>query len=145
MAKRLIGVVLVLLYITAASVQTYNSKTMRMKVTINGQTFHVQTNKDPLVSQVAAMCPMELEFSRSGNHEYYSRLPKKADDGKSRKTSDAYKNELMFFGGWNCLSLLFDDVNVAPYQLVKLGNFEEDVASLLKQSKGTIPIKIDVD
>ena len=113
MAKRLIGVVLVLLYITAASVQTYNSKTMRMKVTINGQTFHVQTNKDPLVSQVAAMCPMELEFSRSGNHEYYSRLPKKADDGKSRKTSDAHKNELMYFGGWNCLSLLFDDVNVS--------------------------------
>ena len=28
---------------------------------------------------------------------------------------------------------------------LKLGNFEEDVASLLKQSKGTIPIKIDVD
>ena len=145
MAKRLIGVVLVLLYITAASVQTYNSKTMRMKVTINGQTFHVQTNKDPLVSQVAAMCPMELEFSRSGNHEYYSRLPKKADDGKSRKTSEAHKNELMYFGGWNCLSLLFDDVNVAPYQLVKLGDFEEDVALSLKQSAGSISVKIEAE
>ena len=145
MAKRLIGVVLVLLYITAASVQTYNSKTMRMKVTINGQIFHVQTNKDPLVSQVAAMCPMELEFSRSGNHEYYSRLPKKADDGKSRKTSEAHKNELMYFGGWNCLSLLFDDVNVAPYQLVKLGDFEEDVALSLKQSAGSISVKIEAE
>ena len=145
MVKRLIGVVLVLLYITAASAQTYKSKTMRLKVTINGQTFHVQTNNDPLVSQVAAMCPMEMEFSRSGNHEYYSRLPKKADDSKSRKTSDAHKNELMYFGGWNCLSLLFDDVNVAPYQLVKLGDFEEDVASFLKQSAGSIPVKIETE
>ena len=145
MVKRLIGVVLVLLCMTAASAQTYKSNTMRLKVTISGQTFHVQTCDDPLVGQIASMCPMEMEFSRSGNHEYYSRLPMKADDGKSRKTSDAHKNELMYFGGWNCLSLLFDDVNVAPYQLVKLGNFEEDVTSIFKQSKGTISIKIDVD
>lgn len=145
MVKRLIGVVLVLLCITAASAQTYKSKTMRLKVTISEQTFHVQANNDPLVSQVVAMCPMEMEFSRSGNHEYYGRLPKKADDSKSRKTSDAHKNELMYFGGWNCLSLLFDDVNVAPYQLVKLGDFEEDVASLLKQSAGSISVKIEVE
>ena len=145
MAKRLIGVVLVLLCLTAASAQTYKSKTMRLKVTINGQTFHVQTNNDPLVSQVAAMCPMEMEFSRSGNHEYYSRLQKKADDSKSRKTSDAHKNELMYFGGWNCLSLLFDNVNVAPYQLVKLGDFEEDVASFLKLSAGSISVKIEAE
>ena len=145
MVKRLFGVVLVLLCLTAASAQTYKSKTMRLKVTISGQTFHVQTNNDPLVSQVAAMCPMGMEFSRSGNHEYYSRLPKKADDSKSRKTSDAHQNELMYFGGWNCLSLLFDNVNVAPYQLVKLGDFEEDVASFLKRSAGSISVKIEAD
>ena len=70
MVKRLIGVVLVLLCLTAASAQTYKSKTMRLKVTISGQTFHVQTCDDPLVGQIASMCPMEMEFSRSGNHEY---------------------------------------------------------------------------
>ena len=134
-----------LLCITAASAQTYRSKTMRLKVTISGRTFHVQTCDDPLVGQIASMCPMEMEFSRSGNHEYYSRLPKKADDGKSRKTSEAHKNELMYFGGWNCLSLLFDDVNVAPYQLVKLGDFEEDVALSLKQSAGSISVKIEAE
>ena len=145
MVKRLFGVVLVLLCITVASAQTYKSKTMRLKVTISGQTFHVQTNSDPLVSQVAAMCPVEMEFSRSGNHEYYSRLPKKADDSKSRKTSDAHKNELMYFGGWNCLSLLFDDVSVSPYQLVKLGDFEENITSFLKQSTGSISVKIEAE
>ena len=145
MVKRLFGVVLVLLCLTAASAQTYKSKTMRLKVTISGQTFHVQISDDTLVGQIASMCPMEMEFSRSGNHEYYSRLPKKADDGKSRKTSEAHKNELMYFGGWNCLSLLFDDVNVAPYQLVKLGDFEEDVALSLKQSAGSISVKIEAE
>ena len=136
---------LVLLCLTAASAQTHKVKRMRLKVTISGQVFHVQTVDDPLVSQVAAMCPMELEASRSGNHEYYSRLPKKVDDSKSRKTSDAHKNELMYFGGWNCLSLLFDDVNVAPYKLVKLGDFEEDVASVLRESAGKIKVKVEVE
>ena len=139
------GIVLMLLCITAASAQTYRSKTMRLKVTISGRTFHVQTCDDPLVGQIASMCPMEMEFNRSGNHEYYSPMPKKAGDGKSRKTSDAHKNELMYFGGWNCLSLLIDDVNVAPYQLVKLGDFEEDVASFLKQSAESISVKIEVE
>ena len=139
------GLVLMLLCITAASAQVSKVKTMRLKVTISGQTFHVQTCDDLLVRQIAAMCPMEMEFSRSGNHEYYARLPKSASDSKSKKTSDAHKNELMYFGGWNCLSLLFEDVNVAPYQLVKLGDFEEDVASLLKQSNGTISIRIEVE
>ncbi|MBQ6208308.1 MAG: hypothetical protein IJK42_00845 [Prevotella sp.] len=144
MVKRLLDIVLVLLFMTAASAQTYKSKTMRLKITINGQTFHMKPNGDPLVSQIAAMCPMEMEFSRSGNHEYYSRLPKNTDDSKSQKTSDAHKNELMYFGGWNCLSILFEDVNVAPYQLVKLGDFEEDIASFLEQSTDTISIKIEV-
>ena len=145
MVKRLFGIVLVLLCMTAVSAQTYKSKTMRLKVTISGQTFHVQPCDDSLVSQIVAMCPIDMEFSRSGNHEYYARLPKSVSDAKSKKTSDAHKNELMYFGGWNCLSMLFDDVNVAPYQLVKLGDFEEDVASFLKQSASNISVKIEAD
>ena len=37
---------------------------MRLKVTIGGQVFHVNTTSDPLVQQIAAMCPMELTASR---------------------------------------------------------------------------------
>ena len=85
---------------------------------------------------------MTLEVSRNGDHEYYGRLPQKADDSKSRQTSEAHKNELMYFGGWNCLSLLFEDVNVAPYKLVKLGEFEEDITDLLKSSPAEITVRI---
>lgn len=118
---------------------------MRLKVIISRQTFHVKTCNDPMVEQIVDMCPMELTFSRSGNHEYYSRLPQRANDGNSEQTSEAHQNELMYFGGWNCLSLLFDSVNVAPYKLVKLGDFEEDAASLLKKSADSIKVKIEVE
>ncbi len=137
--------VLMLLCLTAASAQELDRKGMRLKITINGQVFHVRTVDDPLVGQVAAMCPMELKATRSGNHEYYGRLPKMADDSKSRHTSEARKNELMYFDGWNCLSLLFRDVSVAPYRLVKLGVFDEEVSPLLDGSGETISLKIEVE
>ena len=134
-----------LLCMTVASAQVRKGKSMILKVTISEQVFHVKPVDESMVAQVVAMCPMEIEVSRSGNHEYYGRLPMKADDSKSRQTSKAHKNELMYFGGWNCLSLLFEDVNVAPYKLVKLGNFEEDISLFLKDSGGSLSIKIEVE
>ena len=145
MVRRLFSLVLMLLCMTAVSAQVRKGKSMKLKVTISGQVFHVKPVDDPMMAQVAAMCPLELEISRSGNHEYYGRLPRKADDGGSRQTSDAHRNELMYFGGWNCVSLLFEDVNVAPYGLVKLGDFEEDVASVLKKSGDTVSIRIEME
>ena len=145
MVRKLFSLVLMLLCMIVASAQVRKGKSMRLKVTISGHVFYVKPVDDPMVAQVAAMCPMELEVSRSGNHEYYGRLPKKADDSKSRQTSEAHKNELMYFEGWNCLSLLFDDVNVAPYKLVKLGDFEEDISSLLKDSGASISKKIEME
>ena len=132
---------LLVMIVTTASAQTFKKNSM--KVTINGQEYHVKVNNDPMVAQILAMCPMTLEVSRSGDHEYYGRLPQKADDSNSHQTSEAHKNELMYFGGWNCLSLLFEDVNVAPYKLVKLGEFEEDITDLLKSSLAEITVRIE--
>ena len=116
----MIHLVLMFLCFAVASAQVHK-KGMTMKLTIDGHVFNVNTNEDPLVAQIAAMCPLSLEFSRSGNHEYYSRLPRKVDESNSTKTTKAHAGELMYFGGWNCLSLLFADADVAPYQLVKIG------------------------
>ena len=133
--------ILSVMIVTTASAQTF--KKNYMKVTINSQEYHVKVNNDPMVAQILAMCPMTLAVNRSGDHEYYGRLPQKADDRKSRQTSEAHKNELMYFGGWNCLTLLFEDVNVTPYKLVKLGEFEEDITDLLKSSPAEITVRIE--
>ena len=132
---------LLVMIVTTASAQTFKKNSM--KVTINGQEYHVKVNDDPMVAQILAMCPMTLKVSRSGSHEYYARLPQKADDSKSHLTSEAHKNELMYFGGWNCLSLLFEDVNVAPYKLVKLGELEEDITDFLKRSPAEMTVIIE--
>ena len=140
----MIHLVLMFLCFAVASAQVHK-KRMTMKLTINGHVFNVNTNEDPLVAQIAAMCPLSLEFSRSGNHEYYSRLPRKVDESNSTKTTKAHAGELMYFGGWNCLSLLFADADVAPYQLVKIGEFDREMVSLLKKSGNSVKVKIDIE
>jgi len=126
--KRMIHLVLMLLCFAVASAQVHK-KGMMMKFTIDGQVF----------------CPLSLEFIRSGNHEYYSRLPKKVDESNSTKTTKAHAGELMYFGGWNCLSLLFADADVAPYQLVKIGEFDSEMVSLLKKSCNSVKVKVDIE
>ena len=140
----MIHLVLMFLCFAVASAQVHK-KGMTMKFTIDGQVFNVNTNDDSLVTQIAAMCPLSLEFSRSSNHEYYSRLPKKVDESNSTKTTKAHAGELMYFGGWNCLSLLFADADVAPYQLVKIGEFDSEMVSLLKKSGNSVKVKIDIE
>ena len=140
----MIHIVLMLLCFAVASAQVHK-KGMTMKFTIDGQVFNVNTNDDSLVTQIAAMCPLSLEFICSGNHEYNSRLPKKVDESNSTKTTKAHAGELMYFGGWNCLSLLFADADVAPYQLVKIGEFDSEMVSLLKKSGNSVKVKIDIE
>ena len=140
----MIHLVLIFLCFAVASAQVHK-KGMTMKLTIDGHVFNVNTNEDPLVAQIAAMCPLSLEFSRSGNHEYYSRLPRKVDEGNSKKTTKTHTGELMYFGGWNCLSLLFADADVAPYQLVKIGEFDREFVSLLKKSGSSVKVEISIE
>ena len=142
--KRMIHLVLMFLCFAVASAQVHK-KGMTMKLTIDGHVFNVNTNEDPLVAQIAAMCPLSLEFSRSGNHEYYSRLPRKVDESNSTKTTKAHAGKLMYFGGWNCLSLLFADADVAPYQLVKIGEFDREMVSLLKKSDSSVKVEIGIE
>jgi hypothetical protein len=51
----------------------------------------------------------------------------------------------MYFGGWNCLSLLFADADVAPYQLVKIGEFDREIVSLLKKSGSSVKVEIGIE
>jgi hypothetical protein len=66
-------------------------------------------------------------------------------ESNSTKTTKAHAGELMYFGGWNCLSLLFADADVAPYQLVKIGEFDREIVSLLKKSGSSVKVEIGIE
>ena len=46
-----------------------------MKITVDGKSYGVTLAQNALGESIAAMCPMKLTLSRSGEHEYYAALP----------------------------------------------------------------------
>ena len=49
----------------------------RIRVTVDGVTYHAALLENPLSEKNAGMCPFTLDCMRSGEHEYYAVLPQK--------------------------------------------------------------------
>ena len=118
---------------------------MRFKFTINGTIFYANMVDNPLVKQIAEMCPFEQDYHRYTEHEYYTRLPKPTDERECKHETFARKNEIWYFGGWNAFTILFGDCDTSPFQVVKLGEMVEDVVPELKDAGSSLKIKCEVD
>ena len=91
------------------------------------------------------MCPFAMEYTRSGEHEYYASLPEKAAAKGCKSTTKGHRNGLYFFEDWNALSLVFRDCDTAPWQIYHIGDFEEDMSSTLEKARGRIHILCEVE
>lgn len=49
------------------------------------------------------------------------------------------------FGGWNAITLLFKDCNTSLFEVVKLGEFEEDIVPILKNNVVILEIMCEID
>ena len=109
------------------------------------QVFHVVLKDHPLTQSIIAMCPFDATYTRGGNHEYYTTLPDKADVKNCPETVDGEKNKLYVFPEWNALSLVIRDCCVAPYRIYEVGQFEEDVASVLARYGNSVHIRCEIE
>lgn len=117
----------------------------RISFTINGAKYPAVLHDDVLTEQIAAMCPFEAEFSRSGSHEYYAVLPKKLSVKGCASTTEGCKNGIYYFEGWNAVSLVIKDCNTAPYPIFYLGDFENDVSAMLSSAGEHIRILCEAE
>ena len=117
----------------------------RIQVTVDGATYHVALMENILAQKIAGMCPFTLDFTRSGEHEYYAVLPGKAAANGCPATTTGHRNGLYYFEGWNALSLVFRDCDTAPYKIHHIGDFEEDVAFILEKMGRSIQILCEVE
>ena len=116
-----------------------------LKCTIDGKLYHAVLDNNPLADKIAAMCPFRLDYVRSGEHEYYAALPLKARAEGCEAVMAGHKNGLYFFEGWNALSLVFRDCDTAPYEIHHVGDFQEDLASVLEKAGRKIHILCEVE
>ena len=117
----------------------------RLRFTIDGVVLHAVLQNHALSESLSAMCPFTADYARSGGHEYYSALPKKAAAKGCASTTQGKKNGLYYFEGWNALSLVFKDCDTAPYQIHEIGNFEEDISATLEKMGGRIRILCELE
>ena len=90
------------------------------------------------------MCPFILKYTRREG-EYYTTLPKKATTTGCPTTTRGHHNGLYYFEGWNALSLVFRDCDIAPYVLHPVGDFEEDVFSALEKADSHLHIICELE
>lgn len=117
---------------------------MKLCFHIGGKRYTAVMKDNDLVRQIGAMCPSEGAYQPSGGHEFYTRLPRSVKKGRSGETSCVHKNGLYCFVPWNALSIVTRDTDISPYGVVHLGDFEQDVAGALAQTKGSITIRCEV-
>ena len=116
---------------------------VRFRISINGTVFHAWLEENPLTAQLASCCPLTLQMQERGGHEYYARLPGSLPQKGCPVISKTKRNQISYFDGWNALSFLFRDVDISPYTVAYLGEFEEDAASFLETADGIITVRLD--
>ena len=117
----------------------------KFRLTIDGKVYHAEMIDNPLVEQIAAMCPFEQTYNRYTEHEYYTRLPKPTSQENCKLETFAKKNQIWYFHGWNAFTILFGDCNTVPFEVVHLGDIIEDVTEQLENSGTTVNILCEVE
>lgn len=118
---------------------------MKFKITIDGKEYHANMVDNKLNKQIADMCPFEANYKRYKEHEYYTELPKNANQEGCKLTTEAKSNKIYYFSGWNAFTILFGDCNTSPFEVVELGEIIEDVKPQLRNSFDTVLVKCELE
>lgn len=116
-----------------------------IKLTLDGKEYTVTLNDNRTAEEILNMLPMELTLQRYADHEYYSSLPKKPSIKGVPMTSDAHAGGIYYYDGWSAFTVLFGDAHIAPFEVVHIGDVNEDVISPLTSAGVTIVAEIEIN
>ena len=117
---------------------------MIINAMIGERTFRASLPDNDTARQLAGCFPLDTVFKRSGDHEFFSHLTRGIDVREIKSTSDIQSNGIYYFDGWNALSFVYKDMNIAPYRVVPLGAFEDDICGTLENAKSEIPVRLEI-
>ena len=118
---------------------------MLFRFLIEGKEYTTRMHDSPLVREIAKACPMEQSWQRSDDHEYYTRLKQTLHVAGEEETSEIKKNRLYLFTAWNAFSINFRDMSIAPFKVIELGEFMEDLTSVLNKAPAQIIIRCEAE
>lgn len=116
-----------------------------IKLTLDGKEYTATLNDNRTVEDILNMVPMKLTLQRYDGHEYYSSLPKKPSIKGVPMTSEAHAGGIYYYDGWSAFTVLFGDAHIAPFEVVHIGDVNEDVISQLAVAGANVEAKIEVN
>lgn len=116
-----------------------------IKLTVDGKEYTATLNDNRTVEDILNMLPIELTLQRYAGHEYYSSLPKKPSIKGVPMTSDAHSGGIYYYDGWSAFTVLFGDAHIAPFEVVHIGDVNEDAISALTTAGATVEAKIEIN
>lgn len=114
-----------------------------LKLTIDKKEYTATLNDNRTVEDIMKMLPMELTLQRYAGHEYYSSLPKKPSIKGVPMTSDAHAGGIYYYDGWSAFTVLFGEAHIAPFEVVHIGDLNEDVITPLAKAGATVEAIIE--
>jgi len=116
-----------------------------IKLTIDGQEYTATLNDNRTVEDILNMLPMELTLKRYDGHEYYSSLPEKPSIKGVPMTSVAHAGGIYYYDRWAAFTVLYRDAHIAPFEVVHIGDVNEDVITSLAAAGATVEARIEVN
>ena len=118
---------------------------MLFRFLIDGKEYTARMHDIPIVHEIAAICPIDQIWQRSDNHEYYTRLKQPLQVNGKKETSEIKKNRLYLFAAWNAFSINYRDMSIAPFKVIELGEFTEDISPVLDGAPSQMRARCEVE
>ena len=115
-----------------------------IKLTIDGKEYTAALNDNRTVDDILNMLPLELTLQRYAGHEYYRSLPQKPSIKGVPMTSDAHAGGIYYYDGWSAFTVLYGGANITPFEVVHIGDVNEDIITPLAAAENTVQAKIEI-
>lgn len=114
-----------------------------MKITIGETTYDVALDSNTTVTDIVSKLPLALTMTKYAGHEYYAELPFTPVFDENR-TSEIKAGHVYYWDGWNAFVINYEDCNIAPYQVVHIGEITDaGVSEMLGSADDTIQIQVE--
>lgn len=114
-----------------------------MKITMDGTTYEVALDQNETVTDLVSHLPLELEIERYADHEYYAELPFTPVFDEER-TSQIKAGHVYYWDGWNAFVINYIDWDIAPYQVVHIGEItDSSVSAYLTEAEDQVNITVE--
>lgn len=126
---------------TAPPASQEEETVMKLKITVNGQSFFAGLNDSPAAQEFFEMLPLNAAMTElNGNEKYYT-LPQRlsADD---RKIGTIETGDLMLYGG-NCLVLFYDNFSTG-YHYTPLGRISDPTGLKEAVGRGNVSVSFEI-